>query len=82
MRGGRVQQAIIGPSAKRHLNILNSGLVALGLFSGSGPVFLRNPIFVVIFQGGFGPDTLPPPPPSGSTHGYLANVNPREMYLI
>ena len=40
---------------------LNAGLVALRIFRGSGPVFLRNPIFCD-FSGGGGPDPLPPPP--------------------
>ena len=46
--------AIIGPPAKGHLNgvlrpddglTLNSGLVALRFFRGSGPVLLSKPIF-------------------------------------
>ena len=36
---------------------LNAGLVALWFLRGSGPVLLRNPLFV-IFQGG--PDPLSP----------------------
>ena len=40
---------------------LNSGQVALRFFSGSGPVLLRKPIFV-IFQGWSGPPARPPPP--------------------
>ena len=52
------KRAIIGPAAKRHLNdegqTLNAGLVALRLFSGSGPVLLRNPIFLCRGGGGGG----------------------------
>ena len=44
---------------------LNPGLIALGFVRGSGPVFLRNPIFCD-FPGVCGPD--PCPAPSGSAH--------------
>ena len=59
--------AFIGPPAKRHLNdvslALDTGLVALWFFRGSGPVLLRIPIFLWLFKGGGGPVLLPPPPP-------------------
>ena len=67
------KRAIICSPAKRHLAFrwcadggptLNAGLVALWIFRGSGPVLLRNPIFLW-FQGG--PDPLPPLP-AGSAH--------------
>ena len=63
--GREDKPAIIGPTAKGHLNgvsladrcgpTLNTGLVALRFFRGSGPVLLRNPIFFEIFQGGGDP---------------------------
>ena len=63
--------AIIGPLAKViwiafcwHADdglTLNADLVALWFFRGSGPVLLRNPIFLSFFSGG--PDPLSPPPP-------------------
>ena len=40
---------------------LNAGLVALWFYRRSGPVMIRNPIFLCFFKGG--PDPLPPPPP-------------------
>ena len=43
---------------------LNSGLVALRFFRGSGPVLLGNPIFCDL--SGVGSE--PPAPPSGSAH--------------
>ena len=71
-RGGRIQQAIIGPPAKRHLNddgqALNSGFVLFGFSRGSGPVLLKKTLIFVIFffwgGGGSGPLS-----PSGSAHG-------------
>ena len=74
---------ISGPSLtcqwKHHLNVislacrwwptLNAGLVALWFFRGSGPVLLRNPIFLCFFWGVGGVSRPPvPPPPSGSVH--------------
>ena len=59
--------AIIGPPAKRHLNsILLTGtdqwwpniefwLCSFVIFSGSGPVLRRNPIFLWFFRGESGP---------------------------
>ena len=72
--------AIIGLSAKRHLNdgpTLNSGMLALWFLRGSRPVLKRNPIFFVNFKGG--PDPLPPPPPSGSTHEHLGIIITQNM---
>ena len=45
---------------------LNTNLVALKFFRGSGPVLLRNPIFFRFSEGGWGgggggPDPLSPP---------------------
>ena len=62
----RYKWAIIRPPVKRHLNGVwltcqwwpNNGLVALWFFRGSGPVLLRNPIFLWFFRGG--PDPLSP----------------------
>ena len=52
---------------------LNSGIVTLWFFRGSGPVLLGNPIFLWFFRGG--PSVPPPPPPSGSAHakGWMNN---------
>ena len=41
---------------------LNAGLEAMWFFRGSGPVLLRNPIFLWFFRG-FCPPPPPPPPP-------------------
>ena len=52
---------ISGPSTARHRTFrwqadggptLNAGLVALWFYRGSGPVLLRNPIFLYLFRGG------------------------------
>ena len=40
---------------------LNAGLVALWYYRGSGPVLVRNPIFLLFFRGGGG--SGPPVPP-------------------
>ena len=63
----RYKWAIIRPPVKMAFSwraddrpTLNAGLVALRCFRGSGPVLLRNPIYLGIFQWGPGP---PPPPP-------------------
>ena len=71
------KQVIIGPPAKHHLNgvllvclwrpNIEHGLVALWFFKWSGPVLLRNLIFLWFFRG---PDCLAPPP-SGSAHVIL-----------
>ena len=63
------KQVIIGPPAKHHLNgvllvclwrpNIEHGLVALWFFKWSGPVLLRNLIFLWFFRG---PDCLAPPP--------------------
>ena len=67
--------AIIGPPAKRHLNGISltshwrhfeSGLVALWFFKESGPVLLRNIIFLCFFRG-----SGPPVPLSGSAHLHI-----------
>ena len=68
------KRTIIGPQAKRHFNgvslacrwwpNIESGLVALWLFRGSGPVLLRNPTFLY-FSGGGGLDLYSP---SGFSH--------------
>ena len=44
---------------------LNSGLVALRFFRGSGPVLLRKPIFLPLGGGGGSPNPLSS---SGSAH--------------
>ena len=58
------QQAIVGQTAKLHLNdgpTLNAGLVALWIFRESGPVLLRNPSFCDFFRGERGgPDPYAP----------------------
>ena len=46
---------------------LIAGLVAVYIFMGSGPAFLRNPI-CLCFSGGRGSGPPAPPPPSGSAH--------------
>ena len=56
MREYHYKRAIIGQLAKRHLMVfrwradddptLNAGLVVLLFFRGSGPVLLRNPLFL------------------------------------
>ena len=48
--------------------ILNASLVALLFFRGSGPVLLRNPIFLWFSRESSDPL---PPPPSGSAHAGL-----------
>ena len=53
---------------------LNAGLVALWFYRGSGPVLLRNPIFI-FFQGG--PDPLSP---FGSAH--VSRDTGRPVYEI
>ena len=55
------------------------------VFRGSGPVLLRNPIFLWFFRGGSEPPA-PPPPASWSAHGKCAkkkkkNSNKRMYYL-
>ena len=65
------KRAIIGPPTKRHLNgvslacrswpVIECWLGSFMIFRGSGPVLLRNPIFVVSFRGVQTP--CPPLPP-------------------
>ena len=67
------KQAIIGPPARRILNgvlladrwwpNIECWLGSFGIFIGSGPILLENPVFFVIFRGGGGgggPDPLSP----------------------
>ena len=49
-------RADVGPT-------LNASLVALWFFRGSGPVLLRNPIFLWFSRGGGGGGSGPPVPP-------------------
>ena len=48
---------------------LNSGLVALWFYRGSGPKLLRNPIFFCDFAGGGGRI----PSPTGSAHDHAGD---------
>ena len=43
-------------------NTLNARLKDLLFFRISGPVLLRNPIFLSFYREGGGPDPMPPPP--------------------
>ena len=70
------KRALFGPPAKRYLNgvslacqfwpKIESWLGSFTILRGSGPVLLKNPIFLRFSRGG--PDPLSPPPPSGSAH--------------
>ena len=71
-RGSKYQykRVIIGPPVKRHLNgcpTLNrlAWLVAVRFYRRSGPVLLRNPIFLCFFGGRGVPTRCPP---SGPAH--------------
>ena len=56
-----------GPSSARKRNaIIECRLCSLLIFSGSGPILLRNPIFCD-FSGEGGPDTLTPLDPCMSS---------------
>ena len=61
---------------------LNTGLVALWYFRRSGPVLLRNPIFLCFFRGG--PDPLSPPLDPHMCHlgvGLLVELLPKTVSL-
>ena len=58
MRGSKYnyKRAIVGPSAKRHLNAdddpkLNAGLVALWFFQGAGTSIAKRPFILLFFRG-------------------------------
>ena len=78
-----ISGAIIGPLAERHLMACpwwpntESGLVALWFFRGSGPVYdiARKPYIFVVFQGGGGPDPLPPMYPHATANS-LDQIRP------
>ena len=79
------KQAIIGPPARRILNgvlladrwwpNIECWLGSFGIFIGSGPILLENPVFFVIFRRGGGGGVRTPCPHSGSAHALHLHVS-------